>query len=298
MAPTCSVVVAAPRGEGDPRRCLEALEDQRHGRQVEIIVVDHGGECAYPAGVLRLSSPGGLVPHLWARGLAEATGEVVAITIARLVPDDSWLDQICAGAGSSEFAAVGGAIEPGPGFTMVDWAAYFCRYAPYMLPIAVPEALEVPGDNAAYRREVLVRYRHVWTDGFWEPFVHRAMKADGNRLAVTPELVARVAPGMRNRPFARQRFQHGRAHGRLRAQGRGPGEALRALLSAPLVPALMGTRAARIVWAKRRHRARFVLASPLILWYYAWWAAGELVGRLAVVRTELSQPDASSPVRP
>jgi hypothetical protein len=277
-APACSVVVGARLGEHDVGACLRSLEAQV-GSDVEVIVVDDGPTGSCPGWVRHRSRPGGLVPELWATGLTEARGDVIVLTSAGVVPDPAWLGSARAALDAGP-AAVGGAVEPGPGLGLVDWAIYFCRYAPYMLPIPDPSALEVAGDNAAYRADVLKRYRSLWEHGFWEPFVHRAMASDGHRLAVRPELVVRQSPGQRASPVARQRFRHGRAYGQLRSAGRPRPAVLAAALTAPVVPALMAARAGRHVWSKRRHVGKLALAFPLVVWFYTCWAAGELVGRL------------------
>ncbi|MGH9266661.1 MAG: hypothetical protein ACRD0D_00610 [Acidimicrobiales bacterium] len=51
-----------------------------------------------------------------------------------------------------------------------------------------------------------------------------------------------------------------------------------------MVPFLMAFRAGRHVFRKGRNRARFMAALPLVVWFYGWWAAGELAGCLQVAR--------------
>lgn len=275
---SCSVVVGVRTNEHDPGACLQALEPQV-GPDTEVIVVDDDAGEVYPAWIRHYSRPDGLVPELWALGLSEARGEVVALISGALVPDSGWLTSAATALNPGE-SAVGGAIEPGPGFGVVDWAVYFCRYSPFMLPFPGRVVADVPGDNAVYRLGVLNHYHHLWEQGFWEPFVHRAMVADGHRLVLRPDRVVRQASGIRARSMARQRFLHGRANGQRRSAGVPPKAVLTASLTTPLVPLLMTLRAARQVRTRRRHQARFVAALPLVLWFYSWWAAGELVGRL------------------
>lgn len=275
----CSVVVGVGAGD-EPTATLNALERQL-GPDVEVIVVDNGGSAAYPPWVRRLSRSASLVPELWATGLAVATGRVVALTSAGLEPDPGWVARASA-LGDAEAAAIGGAVEPGRGLGMVDWARYFCRYAPYMVPVtgAARGGVHPAADNAAYRTDVLARYRHLWQDGFWEPFVHRAMVDDGQVLAMTDDLLVRQGGGARFGDFARQRYHHGVNHGELRSQGMSSRSIRLAALSAPAVPVVMTVRTARQVWARRRCRARFVGVLPITASFYAAWAAGEAVGRV------------------
>lgn len=257
---------------------------------MQVVVVDGGEPAAYPSWVEREVSGGSLVPELWAAGLARATGEVIALTSAGMVPDPGWVARIRE-VGRGPAAVVGGVIEPSTGLGLVDWAVYFCRYAPYMRPL--PEAsgrLEPAADNAVYQSDVLAGYRAHWQGAFWEPFVHRAMAAEGHRLVVVDDLVVRHAPGTSAMAFVRQRYFHGRAHGELRSVGMARGAILAASCSAPLVPLVMAARAGRLVASKRRCRLWFLLSLPLMLVFSTSWAVGELVGRLRAVRRWPSSP--------
>lgn len=279
--PTLSIVVGARSSEHPADACLDALSDQlRDGVEV-ILVEDEDSGAARRYEVRHVLRPRGLVPELWAEGIRHASGELVGLLPSTAAPDADWVDRTLElHAGGA--AGVGGAVEPGGDLGVADWAVYFLRYSPYMLPVAPDEVLEIPGDNASYRADVLARYRHVYEEAFWEPAVHRVMRADGHQLRFSPLRVVRQLPGANIAAFCRQRFTHGRAHGRQRSAGLGRAQILGASLTAPLVPPLITLRAARAVLAKRRNGARFLVAAPLILYFSCWWATGELVGRLEV----------------
>lgn len=278
--PRLSIVVGAHVAEAGGAACLAALADQRRPG-VEVILVEDGpGGPAAPDWMVRVRRPGGLVPELWAEGLRHASGDLIALTAATVVPDGDWVDRIL-GADAGGPAAVGGPVEPGVGLGLVDWAVYFCRYAPYMLPIAEEEHLEVAADNASYRGEVLRRYRHLYEDGFWEPFVHHAMRRDGHLFRVGTDRVVRQAPGASAARFCRQRYLHGRANGCQRSIGLGRRHILQGILTTPLVPAVMTARAGRLVRAKGRLMSRFVASAPIVLLFYTAWATGEMAGRLS-----------------
>lgn len=277
------MVVACGEGLLATGACLGALQTQVTPDD-EVLVVDDGTGHGPPAWARRVSAPGrSLVPEQWAAGLIEASRPVVALTSAAMVPGPGWLDRARRLASAPE-AGRGGAIEPGVGLRHWDWALYFCRYAPYMLPLERTAGLEVAADNAAYRADVLEGYRTRWQDGFWEPFVHRAMRAEGHRLSIDPDMVVQLSPGTDPGAFARQRFRHGRSHGRHRSKGQHRVVVLVAGLTAPAVPPLLAARIARLVWTKRRYRARLVVALPAVVWFSAWWAAGELAGRIDALR--------------
>ncbi|MGI8807288.1 MAG: hypothetical protein ACR2KK_05515 [Acidimicrobiales bacterium] len=263
------------------------------GPDVEVILVSDGTLTACPPWVVPLQVASGLMAELWAAGLVVATGPVVGVLSAGMTPERDWVARARQAAAGGA-AAVGGAIEPGPGLSLVDWAVYFCRYTPYLGPLRHPATLEVPADNAVYRADVLFRYRPAWETAFWEPFVHKAMRGDGHILTMDADRVVRYGGGLRARAFLAQRFRHGRAYGELRSAGMSRGPLLKAVLSAPAVPFLMSARAGSQVYAKRRYRARFLTALPLVVAFYSSWAAGELVGHLATA-LRLSISDRTHP---
>jgi hypothetical protein len=280
--PRLSIVVAARENEGGARACVDALGPQVDG-EVEVIVASDTDAAGWAPDWARCCSrPGALVPELWAAGLHEARGELVGLLAGNVVPDPDWVQRTFE-LHRDGTAGIGGPIEPGAGLGPVDWAVYFCRYAAYELPIPSPDRLEVPGDNASYRGEILRRYQDLYEDGFWEPFVHRALRDDGHVLQMRSERIARLRSGARTASFRRQRFEHGQRNGELRSAGLERARIATEMATTPLVPALMTFRAGRTVFARRRHRLRFLAVSPLVLWFYGWWAVGELAGRLRVV---------------
>lgn len=280
--PALSIVLASRTGEGSIASCLEALEDQLDD-DVELILVEDERSAETDLDVRRrtrrLLRPGGLVPELWSEGIRLASGDLVGLLAATVVPDPDWV-ALTLELHKGGAAAVGGGIEPGNDMRLVDWAVFFCRYAPYAAPVDPNPSLEIAGDNASYRRDVLHRYADLYETSFAEPFVHRAMRADGHVLRVDPSRVVRHTGGADARGFCRQRFLHGRDHGRHRSAGLARSRVLLGAATAPLVPLVMTARVASQVAAKRRFVGRFVAALPLVLWFYSWWAAGELIGRL------------------
>jgi len=280
--PTLSIVIGARLGERGAAACIDALAPQVDDELEVILAVDRAGVVC-PAWAKEVVRPNGLVPELWAAGIDQASGRLIGLLASTTVPEDGWVASTRAAHGD-DVAILGGAIEPGDGLSIVDWAVYFCRYSPYMRPLGPADGLEVPGDNASYDGDVLRQYGAMYRTGFWEPMVHQAMRADGHRQAFCEGRIVRAAAGARASTFRRQRLAHGREHGRGRAAGVSQGRTLLGLLTAPVVPLLMTARAARTVFAKRRLRARFLAASPLILWFYTWWAIGEMNGRLDAIR--------------
>jgi hypothetical protein len=281
---TVSVVVGANAAADRLEPCLAALEPQREGVEV---LVQSGEET--PAALRErfpwarfTHTPGQLVPQHWRDGIDAAAGEIVALTIAQMVPAPDWIATIRRLHVTHD--VVGGAVEPGESLRLVDWAEYFCRYARDMLPFCGRGSDDLPGDNAAYARPVLEGARGLYREGFWEPDVHRKLTADGVTLWQTPDL--RVAQGRSAgfSAFFRQRVQHGRSHGRQRGVRVGRGQNLVRLLAAPLVPFVMTVRVLRLVFGKRRHRCRLLAALPLVLAFNAAWGLSEGLGHLDELR--------------
>ena len=265
-------------------RCLAALEPQRDG--AEVIVCE---PVASPPEVRErfgwasfVECPGALVPKLWSEGIERAGSPYVALTIAPMIPAPDWLGTVRAQLG--RHPVVAGAIDPADGLRLADWAEYLCRYAKDMRPFEAHVCLDLPGDNTAYRRDLLVDARDLYKDGFWEPVVNRRLAEDGAELWHDPELVVRQGRSAGWRSFARQRLHHGRAHGLQRGARFGTLRNVAGVLGAPLVPLLLTLRIAAIVSRRKRARARFVLALPFIAVFNLAWAAGEAAGHAGALR--------------
>ncbi len=169
--PSLSIVVGSNGAPGSVEACLAALAEQVDG--AEVIVCEPQASPAelqarFPFASF-LERPGALVPSLWRDGIDAASGPSVALTISPMRPAPDWVSALRERLGEDEVVA--GAIDPGEGMRLVDWAEYFCRYARDMRPFARRENPEIPGDNCAYRRDLLERTRELYRDGFWEPEV-------------------------------------------------------------------------------------------------------------------------------
>jgi hypothetical protein len=280
--PAVSVVI----GSNAPHAveaCLAALEPQSDNAEVLVL------EAAQSRDALRerfpwasfVHSPGALVPELWRDGIDRSRGEIVALTIPQMVPAADWLDTIVRAHATHD--AVGGAIDPADGLRLVDWAEYFCRYARDMRPFTPHRCLDLPGDNAAYKRAWLERVRASYRDGFWEPDVHRELADGGASLWHAPDIIVRQGRSTGWRAFARQRLKHGRAYGNQRGVRFSRSRNVAGVAGAPLVPFLMTLRVFSQVAAKRRFRLRALAALPLIFFFNTVWATAEARGHLDVL---------------
>jgi hypothetical protein len=281
--PTLSVVI----GSNAPQAlsaCLEALEPQHDGNEILVYEGLPSSEQVrqrFPWARF-VERPNALVPELWRDGIDASTGDVVVLTISQMVPAEDWLDSIRTA--QRRFGAIGGAIEPGDRLRLVDWAEYFCRYARDMLPFAGRETVDLPGDNAAYKRALLDATKDLFRDGFWEPVVHHRLEAQGVTLWQDPAVVVHQGRSAGWRAFADQRLRHGRAYGHQRGEAFTRNRALIGIAASPLIPFLMTLRVLKLVFHKRRNRRRALMAAPAIFWFNAVWAFAESRGYLDVAR--------------
>jgi hypothetical protein len=276
-----SVIVGTSEPGPSLEACLTALEPQLDER-VEVLVCEARGS---PADLRErfawarfVEQTGSVVPELWREGIDRSSNEIVALTIAQMEPAPDWIATIRQE--QHRAGAVGGAIEPGSRLRTSDWAEYFCRYARDMLPFDARENIDLPGDNAAYRRRLLEQNRELYRDGFWEPDVHRKLKADGVICWHSPTLVVRQGRSFGWRAFVRQRLQHGRAYGHQRGVRFSRARNLAGVLGSPLVPFLMTVRVLRQVARRRRLRRRALAALPMMFLFNLAWAYAEARGHL------------------
>ena len=281
-----SVIVASHNAKETIAKCLAAIREQQEGQNVEILVVDNSTDGTteilrqrFPNVNLIVERPSALIPELWATGIRQSVGQVVAITTAHCIPDEGWLAAILR-AHESPVAAVGGAIESDPEVGIVDWAIYFCRYSPYMLPFHEREAVDLAGDNASYKRVHLDNVELSWRNGFWEPAVHAELRNAGLQLLLTPAIVIRHKRSFSVWGFIVQRFHHGIQFGRERAaRFKTPMRIVYFLLS-PIIPVLYVARIARQVILKRGLWDKFLLAFPAMSVFLIAWTLGEAIGYL------------------
>lgn len=281
--PAITVVIGSNAPPERLAACLAALEPQRAGVEIRV------HEATPSPSQIRerfpwttfTTTPGALVPHHWRDGIDAARTEVVALTISQMIPARDWIATIRRELEVEDVIA--GAIDPGTGLRVGDWAEYFCRYSRDMRPFPRRETPDLPGDNAAYRRARLESVRESYRDGFWEPDVHRAFAERGVALPQSPELVVHQGRSAGLHAFATQRMHHGRAYGQQRGVRFSTARNVAGVLGWPLVPFVMTLRIVQLVLKKRRYRARLALALPAVVALNTVWAIAEARGHLDVL---------------
>ena len=281
--PDVSVVIGANAPEPLLERCLRALEPQRERAQVIVastMRASEGLRTRFPWAEF-CERPGALVPALWRDGIERARGRIVALTIAQMIPASDWIETIVRE--HEHHDAVGGAIDAGEGLRRVDWAEYLCRYAREMAPFEPNEREDIAGDNASYKRALLVDEWEHLRDGFWEPVIHPVLRHRGVGLWLTPAMLVRQGRSCGFAAFARQRSRHGRLFAYQRGGGASRVRHAIGVLASPLVPFLMTARVMRNVFAKKRYRRQAIAALPVVFALNAVWAFAEARGHLELV---------------
>jgi hypothetical protein len=302
--PKLSVVVAimsdTSAGRVDTsflRACLTALQAQIDPPPMEIIVPYHRQvegvaqlQAEFPrvifVDVSDLISPivrGGKEHHqeMRALGLARAQGEIVGMVEDVGRPDPRWCAQAMKVHESSDYAAVGGAIENGVDRPL-NWAVYFCDFGIYQNPVPAGPTRVVSDANVTFKRGALESVRTVWEKAFYEPEVNAALLAQNQGLALSPDLVVyQHRAGLTLKSAMQERVVWARAYAANRSKGLSIARHVILVVLSPLLPILMLLRMTLAVLRRGRSVRQFLKALPLTVCLVAATAWGELLGYCA-----------------
>ncbi len=302
-APVLSVVVVSFNGASLLERCLTAIEQQTVRDDIEVVVVEARGahhsvasdlRCRFPR-MRWLSDPRAeTVPQLRNLGIARSRGKVVALLEDDCIAPETWCRSLL-DAHRGPCAAVGGAVEPGHFGTAFDWAMYFFEYARFMPPVPAGDTRALPGTNVSYKRAALAELAQGGIevpgqgDGFYEVFVHRALRQRGHRLRLDPALAVCNVNSWAPREVLISRFHHGRSFAAMRVAGRTLRTRIPLLGLAMLLPVIQTARIMKEVIVRRRYLWRAGRALLWIVLLTTSWSLGEFVGYLAGPGNSLSR---------
>jgi hypothetical protein len=280
-SPGLSVVIASVNGFPYLGRCLDSLE--RRAPDAEVIVADWTDPDTrrqvserWPRVKLLSFDEPMAVPELRAAGIAQARAPYVAVIEDHCVVRDGWAGRISAAHGRGH-SVVGGAVRNGATRRLRDWAAFFCEYSEHMEPLAEGPTTSLTGMNVSYDRKALATMSELLDEGRWETWLHPHLLEHGVGLYADGDMALEHVKDFGFREFVSQRYHYARSHAGMRNTELGAKRAIYVLGSPALIP-LLYARIARNVFGKRRHRARFLAATPLVLVYLAVWSFGEAVG--------------------
>lgn len=285
-APQLSVVVASVHSIRDLEMCLDSLVQQRQDNKIEIIVADCCQDDSiqnimikYPNIIFIRFPQKTTLPVLLGTGIARSTGEVIAVTDSTSPPDKGWTAAVLE-AHQSSHPVIGGAVEISGCKNWVDWAAYFCEYGQFMLPLAEGTADELPGNNISFKRWVLNKGQQFVENGFWKTYWCRRLRKEGIELMLSPSIVVYYEKSYLLIPFLIRRFHHGRCFAGMRVAEISTLERLLYAAGSLVLPFLFLVRTAKVVASKKRYLKEFVLSFPISLLAIMSWSFGEFCGYL------------------
>lgn len=214
-----------------------------------------------------------------AAGLAEARGDIVALTEEHARPSRDWCARIIE-CHRAPHAVIGGAIEnarPRP----LNWALFFMDAGRYQNPLPEGPSRFASDVNVSYKRVYLDSIRSLWEVMYNETGVHDAIRAAGGTVWLTPKLVVWQDRGKLDLGKAlRERFAWARLYAGRRSQGVSGKIRCALALGSPILALLLPLRAGRTTFSRGRHRGEFLKVSPILLLMSGVWAIGELTGYL------------------
>jgi hypothetical protein len=220
------------------------------------------------------------IPAMRALGFDRASAPAVAVIEDHVIVPAGWARGM-ATALAEGADVVGGGVRNAAVTTLVDRAAFLCEYSHLLPPQPVGPVDALTGNNVAYRRAVLDRYRSTIDHGRWEDELHAAMRRDGVSLIGRPDIVVWHKMHYRIRDYVAQRFWYARAYAGMKREAMSPSaRAVRSIGSLALPPVLLW----RIISRVRRSDGdpqSWVSSLPLLTLFVCAWAAGEAAGYLA-----------------
>ena len=282
-----SVVVASIYSHSVLKKCLDSIL-ANDGENIEIIVADN---CTADESITDLIAEyadvsfiefaeKATLPVLWAAGIARSAGEIVAVTDSSCVVAENWISAIFA-AHQSDSPVIGGAVEMCESKKLVDWAAYFCEYGQFMLPLAAGAAQVLPGNNISFKRDVLEKNKQFVENEFWKTYLCQQLQADGIELISAPSMLVYYAKSFEFLPFLIRRFHHGRCFAGMRIKHETVFKRALYAVGTIFLPAVFLVRTLAPVLQKRRFVREFLLSLPISILAILFWSFGETCGYLA-----------------
>lgn len=286
-----SIVVAWQESQPNVEDCLESLFRQDTQSNVEIILA-YGGFKPDPTSLVKkypklmvLEHPtSGSIPSLHGIGVAQSSGNLVAITEAHTTFKHDWIDTAISVSRASSDAAIGGAVEPGRALSSVDFALYICDYAQFALPLETGLSDDLPGNNIVFKRKVIDQYLSgpdLSKDGFWKTFFCHQLGEKGERLSRDSRMVAYYNRHLSFNAVMERRYHHGRCFGAMRSASFDPLKKAIYLASCAGLPLILIVRVFQKVFKKSSLVGRFLRVYPICKLIICAWVAGEFMGMAA-----------------
>jgi len=281
--PKLSIIVAAWNGVLYLRECLSSLENQVEN--VEVIVVSNfesgisESETRFPfAGHIFLSAEA-TVPQLRTRGIAESSGEIIALAEDFCTFDAEWCREIIK-AHDSDYKIIGGAVENKSVENALDWAVYFCDYGKYMPPNRAGISDTLSGMNVSYKKKILEQIRGNYREGFYETFVNKELKQRGHELYLAPSAIVFHNKNYDFKKTVLEFYHQARSFAAQRVAGFTPLKKLFFILVSLILPVLLPVRVILQTINKKRRFKELIMSLPFLIILTSVWAFGEFSGYL------------------
>lgn len=281
--PSLSVVIAWVNPLALIEPVIEALESQTAPPEEIIVVTRHPAPLQQKLRslcrnvVLEGAPPSASIPKLRSIGLRRARGSIVAVTEDHCVPPPGWAARIRFRIRDGS-DVVGGPVENACTSRVRDWAAFLTEYAGVVRPNRDGVVNGLPGNNVAYRRDLVVGLSEVLDRGLWESFYHDRLAREGLRLTFDPALVINHQRTFDFWYFITQRYHFCRSFAGMRCASLRAAGRLKYGIGSALLPPLLFLRNLRHLLERRRLVGRYLFCSPLIGAYMTAGAVGEMVG--------------------
>jgi hypothetical protein len=284
--PSVSIVVPSVTGLPVVAECLQSLLSQDGSSQAEILVPDRCGEST--RSILRRRFPQVQVipveghpsiPALRAIGIKRAKGRIIALLEDHCIAQSGWLRAI-EQAHEAGHQAIGGPVENGCIDRIVDWAAFFCEYAPFCGPAPSGPVPVIPGNNAAFDRGLFECLQPELRAEAWDPVWLARLSQQGVVFHSTPEMAVLHKISFGYSEFLAQRYHYSRSFAGMRLSGAPWWKRIGYAAGTLLLPGVLLVRLVGIIGRKRQCWKPFACSLPVLLTFLASWAVGEGVGAL------------------
>jgi hypothetical protein len=217
-----------------------------------------------------------------ALGVRLARAPYVAFLEDHCTPQAGWAEAVVQAFDSGPWAAVGYAFINANPETYVSRGCMMADYGLWAVPHPDRQVRLLPGNNVAYRREILMGYGERMTYLLSPDFVmHERLRLDGHRLFLAGSAVAahQNPTDIRFLLTANHAYCRLLASQRVRSRSWGLGRRWLYALAVPVgAPLIKMARAARILARRPRVLMQFIAALPVVIPAFVWSAIGESLG--------------------
>lgn len=255
---------------------------------MQIIVVDSEPQLGAPGlnGIQYIPCPDcPSIPHARALGVQFASAPIVAFLEDHCVAQPGWAPAVASAfAANPNIAVVAYAFE---NLNPVNWISRSCAvlaFGPWMAPVPSGPIEKASCTNVAYRKEILAGARSLAQWFTCEDAHLEALRRSGVQFWQAGE--ARVKH--LNHPCLPGLVRNASVWQRLIAATRvqvgnwpWPRRILHAIAAVPCSPLIIIWRLGRSLWGRKEIRRQFIVALPLMYFFYTWGAFSEALGYVA-----------------